>query len=95
MWPWAFGRSGTRAAAARQTPGLFDPADPGFASYFDGHFAITPLASTSKPCGVIPLQHHLRIVLERIGNDAAVVGVDDLALALRPRNGNRANPADA
>src|SRR4029453_13854424 len=52
VWPWTFGRSGRGAGGGVYTPGLFDRADPGFGSYFDGHFAITPLDSTSKPCGV-------------------------------------------
>src|SRR4029078_6518384 len=39
------------ARTAAQTPGLFGAADPGFASYFDGHFAITPLGSAAKPWG--------------------------------------------
>ena len=39
------------------------------ASYFDGHFAITPFGETSKPCGPeLALQHDFGAILERVGD---------------------------
>ncbi len=65
------------------------PADAGTTplagSYFDGHFAITPFGDTREPVGSQrPLEHDLGAVLERVGNDAGVVRLDDLAVALDP-----------
>ena len=50
------------------------------ASYFDGHFAITPFGSAWNPSGVEPsLQHDLGLVLERVGHDAGVGRLDHVA----------------
>ena len=49
------------------------------ASYFDGHFAITPFGSVWNPSGVeLPFQHDFGLVLERVGHDAGVGRVDDV-----------------
>ena len=60
------------------------PAAAAFASYFDGHFAMTPFGSVWKPVGVsLPLQHDFGFVLERVGHDAGVRRVDDVPLVRR------------
>ena len=55
----------------------------GFGSYFDGHLAITPFGLTENPWGSsCPDNDHFRAVLERVGDDAGVLGVDHGAVVL-------------